>query len=66
MTVCCRRNSARWAGTRVRRAKMEQRGEEYIEIDLSRVLNAMWRKAWAIVLAMVLVGGAAFFYWKSS
>lgn len=45
---------------------MEQRGEEYIEIDLSRVLNAMWRKAWAIVLAMVLVGGAAFFYWKSS
>lgn len=41
---------------------MEQRGEEYIEIDLSRVLNAMWRKAWAIVLAMVLVGGAAFFY----
>lgn len=41
---------------------MEQRGEEYIEIDLGRILNAMWRKAWAIVLAMVLTGGAAFSY----
>ncbi len=41
---------------------MEQRGEEYIEIDLGRILNAMWRKAWAIVLAMVLAGGAAFSY----
>lgn len=36
--------------------------EDYIEIDLGRILSAMWRRAWVIVLAMVLTGGAAFFY----
>lgn len=41
---------------------MDRQKEEYIEIDLSRILNAMWHKAWAIILAMVLTGGAAFSY----
>lgn len=35
---------------------------EYYEIDLFQLLRALWRKAWAIVLAAVIGGGAAFSY----
>lgn len=39
---------------------MEQQDQEYIEIDLLRLVQALWRRAWAIVLAAVLLGGAGF------
>lgn len=41
---------------------MENRKEEYMEIDLLRLLRALWHRAWAIVLAMLLCGAAAFSY----
>ena len=41
-------------------AKMNEK--EYYEIDLSQLLRTLWRKAWAIVLAAVIGGGAAFSY----
>lgn len=34
----------------------------YYEIDLMQLLRALWRKAWAIVLAALIGGGAAFSY----
>lgn len=37
-----------------------QNSEEYIEIDLVRLLKAVWRHMIAIVLAMLLGGGAGF------
>lgn len=36
--------------------------EEELEIDLLKLVNALWRKAWAIVLAMAVFGGAALAY----
>lgn len=44
---------------------MERQKEEYIEIDLVRLLKAVWRHAAAIVLAVILCGGAGFSlaYW---
>lgn len=41
---------------------MEKRGEEYIEIDLFQLVRALWRRAWAIVLAMLICGGMGFAY----
>ena len=41
---------------------MENRKEEYMEIDLLRLMRALWHRAWAIVLAMLLCGAAAFSY----
>lgn len=40
-----------------------QQESDYIEIvDLLRLARALWRRTWAIILAMVLFGGAAFAY----
>lgn len=39
---------------------MEQQKEEYIEIDLMRLLKAMWHHLTAIALAAILCGGAGF------
>ncbi len=39
---------------------MENYNEKYIEVDLSRLLLALWHRAWAIVLAMAACGAAAF------
>ena len=36
--------------------------EEYLEIDLLKILTALWRRVWAIVLAALIFGGAAFAY----
>ena len=41
---------------------MENRKEDYMEIDLLRLMRALWHRAWAIVLAMLLGGAAAFSY----
>lgn len=41
---------------------MENRKEDYIEIDLLRLVRALWHRAWAIVLSMLLCGAAAFSY----
>lgn len=38
--------------------------DDYIEIDLARLFGALWKKAWAIILAALLVGAAAFGYTK--
>lgn len=38
------------------------RKEDYIEIDLMRIAKALLRRAWALILAMLLFGGAAFGY----
>ncbi len=38
--------------------------EDYIEINIMRLVSALWRRAWAIVLAAVICGGAAFAYTK--
>lgn len=44
---------------------MERQKEEYIEIDLMRLLKAVWRHAVIIMLAVFLCGGAGFSlaYW---
>lgn len=42
--------------------KKEAQDNDYIEIDLLRLVKALWRRAWAIVLAMLIFGGAAFSY----
>lgn len=39
---------------------MKKQGEEYIEIDLTRLMKAMLRRAWIILLAMLIGGSAAF------
>jgi len=36
--------------------------KDYIELDLFRLAKALWHRAWAIVLAMILCGAAVFFY----
>lgn len=36
--------------------------KDYIEIDLLRLAGALWRRAWAILLAMLLFAGATFSY----
>lgn len=41
---------------------MDNQRDDYIEIDLPRLMRALWRRAWAIVLAMLLSGAAAFSY----
>lgn len=41
---------------------MDNQKKEYIEIDLLRLLKALWHRAWAIVLAMLLCGAATFSY----
>lgn len=38
---------------------MENRNDDEMEIDLLKLARALWRKAWAIVLAAVVFGGAA-------
>lgn len=35
---------------------------DYTEIDLLRLIGVLWRRAWVIVLAMLLCGAAAFAY----
>lgn len=40
---------------------MEKRQNEVVEIDLLRLLQAMWHRVWLIILAMVIGGGAAFY-----
>ena len=42
--------------------KREAHDDDYMEIDLLRLAGALWHRAWAILLAMVLFGGAAFAY----
>lgn len=44
------------------RTDMGKTNNEYYEIDLMQLLRAMWKKAWAIVLAAVIGGGIAFSY----
>lgn len=39
-----------------------EKKEEYTEIDLLQLFKALWHKAWAIILAMVIAGGLAFGY----
>lgn len=41
---------------------MEAKKDDYIEIDLLRLAGALWRRAWAIILAMLLCGLMAFSY----
>lgn len=41
---------------------MDNQKKDYIEIDLLHVMKLLWRRAWAIVLVMLLGGGAAFAY----
>lgn len=40
----------------------EAHNNNYIEIDLLRLVGALWHRAWAILLTMALFGGAAFSY----
>lgn len=41
---------------------MNDQKEAYLEIDLLRLMRTLWHRAWAIVLAMLLCGAAAFSY----
>lgn len=41
---------------------MTTQKDDYIEIDLISLLKAMWHRAWAIVLSMLLFGAALFSY----
>lgn len=38
--------------------------EDYIEINIMRLVGALWRRAWAILLAALIFGTAAFTYTK--
>lgn len=42
--------------------KMETQENEYAKIDLMRFAKALWHRAWAIVLAILLFGCAGFYY----
>lgn len=39
---------------------MAQKERDMIEIDLLKLVLILWRKAWAIILAMIVMGGIAF------
>ncbi len=39
-----------------------KKNEDYMEVDLAKLMRALWRKAWAIILAAVIFGSAAFAY----
>lgn len=39
-----------------------QINKEYYTIDVMQILKALWHKAWAILLAAIILGGAAFSY----
>ena len=39
---------------------MEMRNESELEIDVWRLIQALWRRAWAIVLATAITGAAVF------
>lgn len=41
---------------------MDEKKIEYAELDLLELLQVLWHRAWAIVLAAVLFAGAAFAY----
>lgn len=41
---------------------MEKREEQFIEIDLFQLVRALWHRAWAIILAMLVCGGLGFSY----
>ena len=41
---------------------MDEKKNEYAELDLIELLQALWHRAWAIVLAAVIFAGAAFAY----
>lgn len=45
-----------------RDTKITKAGPVQEEIDLWRLAEALWRRAWAIILAAVIVGGIAFSY----
>ena len=42
--------------------KKETQENEYMQIDLMRLAKALWHRAWAIVLAVLLFGSAGFYY----
>ena len=42
--------------------KEARQQDDYMEIDLLKLAGALWRRAWAIILVMILFGGAAFAY----
>lgn len=39
---------------------MEKRNENELEIDVLKLLQSMWRKAWVILLVTIIAGAAAF------
>ncbi len=43
---------------------MNQKGnnDEYLEIDLLRLLGALWHRAWVLILAALICGAIAFGY----
>lgn len=41
---------------------MGNKAEEDREIDLGKLMQALWHRGWAIVLTMLICGGAAFVY----
>ena len=41
---------------------MENRNDDEMEIDLLKLARALWRRAWAIMLAALIFGGAALAY----
>lgn len=43
-------------------SKKMRKSNEYYEIDLLQMLEALWSKAWALVLAAIAGGGIAFLY----
>ncbi len=38
--------------------------KEYLEIDPVQLLKALWKRAWIILLVMIVCGGSAFWYTK--
>lgn len=69
--VCSRRtgtdkNSTYWQncekGTDWILMKREAQENEYMQIDLMRLARALWHRAWAIVLAVLVFGSAGFYY----
>lgn len=41
---------------------MQNKKEDYYEIDLLHILNVLWERVWLLILSAILAGGVAFSY----
>lgn len=44
--------------------EIEEKREQFYEVDVFRMIKALWRHAWLVILAALIAGGAGFCYAK--